>query len=564
MYELGNLLKTEKFRIMIPVFVIVLIGIICYSNSINGKFICDDAYLIQNNDLIKTFDGVSDLFKGEISTSSGLSKFNFYRPVQMITYSFDHFFWRLNETGYHITNIILHIFTAFALFWLILILSKDRVISFITSILFLIHPVQTEAVSYISGRSDSLAAVFSILCLIFYVKYSLNGRSRLFYFFSLFLYAIAILSRENSIFIILLIALLDRLYRKEYKWGQMSPFFAIAMIYVLFRVFILNVQISNSYIDTTFLSRLPGFFMAVVEYIKLLIVPVNLHMDYGIDLFEWKTPEVLSGVLVLCGMFFYFIWSVKKQQKLIALSIGWFLIMIIPISNLYPLNSFMAEHWLYLPSIGLFLLAGLSFRELFNSRYSKIPVVIIFIFVVIYFSHKTIIQNNYWENSEVFYERTLKFSPDSLLSMNNLGNVYYRKGKTKEAILMFKRAIKTNSRHAESYNNLGNVYRKTGSVKNAVSMYKKALTLNPDSPEIYNNLANCNNDLGNRQKVIEFYKKSIGLDPCFASAYQNLAITYYYQKKYDLAIECFDESERLGFNGSVKLKNLLRQYRKNE
>ena len=171
----------KKRAKIVPIILIIILGSVIYSNSLNGAFIWDDDTLVKENLYIRNWSNIGKFFAGNISTDKSPG-FKFYRPFQMITYAIDYSLWKLNVKGYHLTNILLHISVALLLYWLVNILYGDRLFSLLTSIFFVTHPIHTEAIAYISGRSDPLSAFFMLLCFIFYVKILRRERMGFFIF----------------------------------------------------------------------------------------------------------------------------------------------------------------------------------------------------------------------------------------------------------------------------------------------------------------------------------------------------------------------------------------------
>ncbi|GAF76422.1 unnamed protein product, partial [marine sediment metagenome] len=155
------MLNNLKNPTILAIVLIIILGFVVYSNSLNGKFIWDDEYLIKNNVYIRSFSYLPKIFSEDIGTGAE-KKYYFYRPLQMITYMIDYSLWKLNVRGYHLTNTLLHILAALTIYWLINILFGDRPLSLFASLFFVAHPIHTEAVAYISGRADPLALLFML------------------------------------------------------------------------------------------------------------------------------------------------------------------------------------------------------------------------------------------------------------------------------------------------------------------------------------------------------------------------------------------------------------------
>ena len=162
------MIKTKD--IVISVALLIVLGFVVYGNSLCGEFLYDDILLVRDNIHIKDWTQIGSIFTKSIGSGYFAGKLVSYRPLQMFTYMIDYSLYGLDVRGYHLTNTLIHILVALAVYWFINILYKKNILSLLASLLFLVHPIHTEAVSYISGRADPLAALFMLLCFIFYIK----------------------------------------------------------------------------------------------------------------------------------------------------------------------------------------------------------------------------------------------------------------------------------------------------------------------------------------------------------------------------------------------------------
>ncbi len=514
----------KKQTIFISIILIIILGFTVYSNSLNGEFIWDDEFLVKDNAYIKSWSRISNIFTKNIAASVGKQS-SFYRPLQIFTYAIDYFLWRLNVKGYHLTNILLHILVALSIYWLINILYDNRLLSLFTSILFVACPIHTEAVAYISGRADSLALVFMLTCFILYIKH-LHSNSKVTYILMLLSYILAILSRENSLILPALLLLYHYTFKKRLEIKRFLPVVSITTIYILLRITVLKSMLSPISYDTTLFQRIPGFFVAITNYMKLLFLPFGLHMEYGNSLFNFTNPKAILGIVILLSLLVYALRK-RNTNNLIFFSISWFFITLLVQSNLYPINAYMAEHWLYLPSIGFFLILANGLSSLYRRKESRILTICLIAGLLTFYSYLTIRQNSYWREPVTFYKRTLKYAPDSSRIYNNLGNAYNDIGKSEKAIPLFKKAIAINPNFAEAYSNLGNADTDIGKSEEAIASYKKAIELNPNYADAYNNLGNIYRDIGKNEEAITLYKKAIAINSDYAEAYYNLGNTYH-------------------------------------
>ena len=534
--------KIKRYAVPLSLALIIILTFLVYANSLNGKFIWDDNFLVKDNLYIRSWSNLPKIFVRDWGQGAGV-QYSFYRPLCIVTYMIDYSIGGLDVRIYHFTNIILHILVSLALFWLIVLLYEDVFVAFLTSAFFAVHPIHTEAVAYISGRADVLAALFVLISFAFYVK---NDRKKktLFYFLSLFSFVLALLSKECAMMFPILLFFYHYAFRKKIRPGPFFSITAIAGVYVFFRSFILRFARIAAEALTGAPERVPGFFAAIANYLKLLILPFNLHMEYTDRLFGFSDPRVISG-LAISTIILIYAFRKKNESRFVFFCIAWFFIVLLPVSNIYPIAFYMAEHYLYFPSIGFFLLLARILSLVSRTRRFKIFTMLFIFFLLAAYSYLTIKQNRYWRDPMSFYHRTLKFSSQSARVYVNFGKAYEDAGKTEKAIKMYKRAMEIDPELANSYYNLGVIYSKSGRSEEAMGLFEKAIELDPNYASAYNNLGNLYNDKGDRLKAIRLYKKVVAINPDYAAAYQNLANAYKDTGQFGKALRAYQKAIEL-------------------
>lgn len=528
--------KTKSVWIIIAaVIFIVVLGFFVYGNSLKGEFIWDDLVLVRDNAYIKSWSNLGRIFTATISFGAG-GRDNSYRPIQTFTYMFDYSLWKLNPTGFHFTNIILHILAALSVFWFINVLYGDKLISFLTGALFIVCPLHTEAVTYISGRADSLAALFLLISGTLYIK-QVDDKNLKIYFLMLISFILAVLSRENSLILPVFLLFYHYAFKKKVRVGIFLPIVGLSVLYVLARITFIKSFDSQLPFSSVW-ERIPSFFAAITNYIRLLFLPVNLHMEYGNKAFSFSDAKVIIGIFIFFSLLIYAV-NRRKDNKFMFFSVFWFFIMLLPVSNIFPVNAYMAEHWLYLPSIGFFLIVAKRLSGLCRINRGKNPAVILAVGLVFFYSFLTIKQNQYWKDPITFFERNVKYSPDSDRIYNNLGIAYRERGKINEAMSAYRRAIEINHGDAYAYNNLGIIYNDTGDKEQAAAYYQKAVEVDPRYAQAYYNIGNLLVAGGKDKQAIDFYKKAIEYNPYAIEAYCNLGIIYNAMGQIEAAVTIF-------------------------
>ncbi len=527
------------FFALLSIALIIILGFVIYYNSTNGKFIWDDKLLITDNVLIKNWENVSRIFTKDIGSGAGKTYY-FYRPIQVITLMMNYSLCGLDVKSYHLTNIILHILVAILIFWFINIIFGDTRLSSLTAVLFIVHPVHTEAVSYISGRADPLGAIFMLLSFIFYLKkfrFEVVG-----IFLVAATYSLAILSKESSLILLFLILLYSYVFGKKIKVFNFVILSLITIGYLTFRMTVLKASSVYQANNTTLLQRVPGFFVAITNYVRLLLLPLDLHMEYGNMLFSPFDPGAIAGLFIAASLLTYAFWK-RRTDGLTFFSITWFFITLLPVSNLYPINFYMTEHWLYLPSIGFFLILSNGLCRMYErTKGLRLIAAGITLGLIAFYSCLTIRQNDYWKEPVGFYERTLKYSPGSTNMLNELAMTYNSSGRREEAIALLKKTIVLNPNYDNAYSNLGIIYNAMGKPREAIEWINKSIKINPRQQEAYNNLGITYDAIGEHDKAISAYKKAIEINPNFPVAYNNLGLTYHNLGKDEEAIGCLKKA----------------------
>lgn len=493
-----------------------------YSNSFSGQFIWDDNYLIKENIKIRNWNNIIEIFTANIGAAAGEEN-NFYRPLQIISYLFDFQLYGLNPAGYHLTNIVLHILVSLCVLLYVRILFKDNLLSFLTASLFVVHPIHTEAVAYVSGRADSLSAMFIFLCLISYAKIYHSSKKNIWFVIMLLSCLLALLSKEISIILPLLILLYHYTFKKQIVFKWFLPLIGIISMFIVLRLFFIEI-LSNT-VETSFIQRLPGVFFALTKYIDLLIRPYDLHMEYGYKLFSFKDTFVVIGIILFI-IFLVSIKKIRKKNQLLFFSLGWFILCLLPMSNIFPLNAFMAEHWLYLSSVGFFLI--IAKMILFLYRHMKFHYLAggVFVFIILFYSVLTIKQNQYWKNPITFFTHTIKYAPKSARIYNALGNEYNKIVDIKKAITYFEKAIKIDLRYLPPYKNLSMHFLKIGNYEKASEIAKAAINVNSNDPELYNILGVIYLHSGQKEKSLDLFFKAVQKDEKYAHSYYNIGLMY--------------------------------------
>lgn len=562
----------SKIRVWLPIFCLIAVGVGVYSFNLNNELFWDDQEWIINNVFVHDISWANIKFWLTHNTLAGVGlKSNYYRPFLFFTFALNYMMAGIKPLVYHLTSNLIHIFNGILVFWLISRVFKRKLLAFLVAILFLIHPLQTEAITYISGRGDSLVAMFMLLSLILFHRAEVKNEGWLGVnkILSVIFLVLGLLSRETGIiFPVLALAFYvsvlspnhpakaeatgqaSERFVESVKWGLVKtwPYFAVVITYGILRLTVLNfLNTLNFYLESDIYSenldvRIFTFLPILWEYLKLLIVPVGLHMERGgivyTSLFQWPVWPVflgLTGLLVWLRHLYKkaLIFKLKAENYQVwLLGVSWFFIALGPVSGITPINAVMYEHWLYLPMVGFWLIVFFYLVKLFDYLKSKslnaysLTLTAVLVIYLSFLGYQSIRRNIVWGKQAEFYKDILKYEPDSARINNNLGNFYYNQGEKEQAEFYYRKAVESGDAFAQPYYNLGSILQSKGDIFGAMQLYEKAIKINPNLYYPYQNLAVIYAQQGNLTKAVENIEMLKSLIPNNPRVYYNSALIY--------------------------------------
>jgi len=272
--------ERSRKKLSWPLLILVaLIGFGVYYNSLPGEFIWDDNILVRNNVEIRSWSNLKKVIFGNLGGENLYYKHSSFRPVQTLTYMIDYSIGKMNPYGYRVSNVLFHCLVGVSLYWLTFVLFRRNMLAFIASVLYIIHPIHTEAVAYVSGRADPLSAIFMLSTIALYLLILRKERWYL-YILMLLSYALGILSRESALMAPVFILVYHFAYRKKFHWKAFSAMAVMAIVYVILRVTeTIGGMGLKEPVKTAVLERIPGFLVALAKYTKLFFWPFELHME---------------------------------------------------------------------------------------------------------------------------------------------------------------------------------------------------------------------------------------------------------------------------------------------
>lgn len=589
-------IKSSAFRrkwINLNIILIIAATAIVYANSLTNSFIWDDSAVIVDNDFIKSWKNFPRIFNrsyltrisdiGDLGTRDIGSGEASYRPIVTISYFIDYHLWGLNPFGFHLHNLILHITNAILLYFLINLISKNKSLSLLASLLFALHPVNSEAVNVISFREDLLIFLFSLSSFILFINMGdYAGKKKTFlYCASVILFLLALFSKEMAATLPILFILYDYLIKRAPGKNIFNSLKSRYLGYIITLLFycvirfqiitnsdkpLVAYQMDNLYIK---LLTMAGVF---ANYTQWLLLPINIHPtlpdDPSLISRSLLEPQTFTSIILILCLFTAAL-KLLRKKPLFSYAIFWFFITLLPVANIFlPVTNYMAGRYLYLPGAAFhFLLAGFLLKlpdfkfpcvtpaALYKARKNAIIILLIF------YPMFTAIKNLTWRDNTVFWSEMVAWYPKNALAHSSLGNCFRKNGLLNNAISEYKTALILDPGYAMDYNNLGSCYNEKGMVYEALNEFTKALKLAPDLPVTYNAIGSILGDKGLYEKAAACFEHAIRLNSKYIQAYSNLGVTYARMEKWDEARKIWEKA--LGINpGNKEIQNNLRKLNK--
>jgi protein O-mannosyl-transferase len=499
--------------------VIGVAGVLVHAPALQGQRIWDDQYLSRDNPFMKSPLLILETFRHHLFLDSFSAH---YRPVQNISFIFDYFFWNTDEFGFHLTHTLLHASSGILLYFLLKyllgsFLFRDRSIfvqrrvqkriprisnaAFLVAMLWVVHPVHSAAVDYISGRADSLAFFFAASGWLLFVKAGVTSRR----FVRVAIYGLAtvsgllaLLSREIAcVWIVLFVVHLLWIEKRvlfHRRLGAVVCCVALFAAYAGLRQLPGQRQTPSPQAGWSAPVRATLMARSLGDYARLMVFPWNLHMERTVvDPGTWRTNadwrnaigiEYLSILgLVSIGVFIYGAAKSGPGQRIRIFGAAWFFTSYLPISNIAQLNATVAEHWLYLPSVGVLVFVAGCILDMQSHwrRWINCAATI----AVIALGTRSFIRSTDWLNEETFYKRTLAAGGISGRVAVNLAQVYAHSHNYAEAEKILRRVVQLSPDYPVGRNTLAALLNLEGKKSEAEALFASTVKMAPQARKDY-------------------------------------------------------------------------------
>ncbi len=552
---------------------IALAALLIYSNIYHSPFVFDDIKFLHEGPIVRSF-----------SSFDSLREFFSRRSITKLSFAINYYLGETEVTGYHLVNVVIHVINGWLVFFLTLEIWKRLVTTgsstkktaslpaLLAALIFVCHPIQTQAVTYTIQRMASMACIFYLGAVLFYIKgrtafKARSGRWRskgsIYTCLAVGCALIALLCKENTGSLPGVILVVEFLFfdRTWAAWKRKLPWItAGCCLWALYILFVFGVFTGTPgesakllYETTTMLINegdeitrwkyLCTQFNVIVIYIRLLLLPMKQNLDYCYPIktgfFDGWTPAAflfLTSIL-LAGI------AMWKKHPLVTLAISWFFITLSIESSIIPISDALYEHRLYLPMFAFAVLVPYLLLHIIPMR--RKTVLAIAIVLITGLGTATYLRNMDWQDDVAFWRDVIEKAPHNYRAYNNLGFSLVQSGRAEEAISYYEKSITINPKYLDPYLNLGLACFETGEKEKALVLYRKVLALNPKYVKAHNSLGLALHDAGDYPGAIKAFTRAVDLKPNFSPGHYNRGVSLLASGRPEEAIAAFEKAIEL-------------------
>ena len=564
---------SERRKKVLSFFTLSLLILITYSNTFDVPWHFDDTTnILKNKPLHLSELSLENIKNTFFANYNGNGKL--YRPIACLSFALNYYLHGENVFGYHVINLVIHFFSAYFLFLFIYrtlslpslkykYQSHAYFIALLSAAFWAVNPVQTQAVTYVVQRMTSMAGLFSIMSMYFYLKARVSGlkNQKMLYFAGCFLFGIlAIGSKENAVLLPVTLLFYDLVLLEEISKSRLKKYTFYTLL-VMGLCIIISLLIAGAALFSfenlvsgyhnrgfTLTERLLTEPRVIIFYISLLLYPMpdRLCLEQGIPLSTGLfTPistffSIVAIVLILAFAILY-----TKRKPLISFCIIFFFLNHLVESSVLPLELIF-EHRNYFPSMFFFVPFVVLIQMAF-SHFSKKPLfqIVLSVFVILIlvgWGHSAYVRNAVWRTHKSLLLDCVIKHPDLSRPHHNLGAYYDKNNMLQEAVSEYLTSLELENRNNLAarnwtYYNLGTIYQKLYQDKRALYYYNQAQRYHPHFAPTFVGRGLIFMRKGLYEQAINEFQKAIIADPDHGPAYANLGFLFLLKGKTKEAID---------------------------
>jgi tetratricopeptide (TPR) repeat protein len=519
----------DKTRVLT---VIIIFTLCIYWNNLQNSFVWNDRFYIEEKGAV--IESVKDLpsifFKGFSTLKSSSAIDLYYRPITTLSYSLSYKLYGLRPGLWHLENILWHALNCCLTFILMSLLCGSS-IAFLTALLFAAHPIHTANVDCIVNRLDMICLAFILIGVIKFIYYAKTKRKSL-AAIGLVSFLCALLTKETAIiFPILILIIYPCIQNKKTDKKDLLAYSLFCGLTATFYFALRSHALTSQATSPIPIKGWPLFFTMTnvfFDYILNMLWPLKIRATDAFLLTKnilqnWTWAALISLASIITTTILW-----RKQKPLIFLSILWFFIALMPVSNIIPMLYLRSDHFLYIPSVGFSLFTAIALSNLHKKINKPYISAFVITLIIIFYSLLTINRNSDYRNDFTLFSRTVKKYPYAKEAHSWLAMSYHENNQLDEALLHYQMAL--NNYHGyygfvsigRIFEQIGGIYMAKQNYILAQGYYQVAIKINPNDYLLHYNLGCAFYGSGESALAAEEYRKSLKLNPNFDNAQYNL------------------------------------------
>ena len=519
----------------------------CYAGTLVNGFVWDDRDLILDDPRTHTLWRAASFFvrpfggTGESSRNAA-----YYRPVVKMSFALEYALFGARPWAYHLTNIVLHVAASCGVLAMAAVLGGRGAAGVVAGLAFALHPLHSESVSWISGRTDLLACALMVLCTA--RLYSAQAKGNEFSYLALGAFALAAFSKEVAVAYPLFLIGADWLvggrrpfgrWVRERLLGVHLWFLIVLGLFLLMRAVALDGARAADADVPNIGARLLTACKLVAAYVWVLAVPKGLSVENTLAPGAWTDVGTLAGfgmVAVLALLILRVVRSGRQcnWDQSLCLSSLWFILMLVPVLNLIPIFDLFAERFAYVPSVAACWAGAVVFQRMIRGRARWLLAGVLACYAAL-----AIDRTQDWQAERRLFYEAAKSAPGSSRARLSLGATYARRGRPRLASREYVRSGKLEARASGPHNALGDLYMQARRFDDAVGEFESALALNRASHVYLVNLGRAYRAKGELDKAFEHLSAALAMAPEYADAHFELGNVCYLRSDMSGASEAF-------------------------
>jgi tetratricopeptide (TPR) repeat protein len=549
--------EPSRLSVIAPFLALLAVTLLVYGNTLANGFVHDDKPLVAENRLLRDPGDFARIFTSGYWTTRDASVPELYRPLAVTSFALNYLIGGPGPLSFHLVNLLLHAWVSWLVFRVGMDLSGSAVTGFAAGLLFAIHPVHSEAVAPVVGRSELLSAGFALGALLLHRRAGATGFRRLrLVTAAAACYFASTLSKENGLVLPAILLLVDAALPgspqgpgEKRRWlGAYSLYFLTALLYLALRVCVLGAVVRSDIrpLDNSLISADPVItrltaLITAGKYVGLLFWPVHLSADYSGDQIPlasgWTDPRLAGSILALLAAAVLAAWG-WRRWRLAFVSVLFYAVAILPVSNLlFPIGTIFGERLLYLPSVGFCLLAGALFTMLLRKR--RLVALTVAGILLLAGSARTMARNRIWHDDATFAMATARDAPRNAKAQFNLGVFLEEHGDLQGAEIAYARSEPLAPEWGDPPYNRGGVLLRLRRPEEAVTEFRRAVELAPGQTRYRINLGVALNLAGRHEEAVDLYQGMIHGGDGSADAWNNLGVNLLALRRFPEAAEAF-------------------------